>query len=156
MATSKTQQRRIEAQERRAKAIQLRRMGYSMGRIAERLGMSKSSVHKTITKAIDSLQKDIEQDAERARAQELDRIDELQSYLWLNASKGNTQAVEKIIKLMERRHKLLGLDAPNKVAATDPDGDEARGGVVMVPAPAASIDEWVQQAQAHQQSKDEE
>lgn len=34
-------------------------------------------------------------------------------------------AIEKALKIMERRSKLLGLDTPNKVALTDPSGEKA-------------------------------
>lgn len=121
---STTSQRRIEAQERRAKAVQLRRMGWSYGRIANQLGITKSSAHKAVTKAMTEVQQLLDTDAETARAMELERLDELQSYLWLPASKANAQAVEKILKIMERRAKLMGLDAPSKVAPTNPNGDE--------------------------------
>ena len=40
---------------------------------------------------------------------------------------------------MERRAKLLGLDAPTK---TPEDDGEARGYIVVVPPKAASIEEW--------------
>lgn len=33
------------------------------------------------------------------------------------------QSVDRLIKVMERRARLLGLDKPSKVAATDPDGN---------------------------------
>lgn len=34
-------------------------------------------------------------------------------------------AIDRAVKLMERRAKLLGLDAPTKVAPTNPNGDKA-------------------------------
>jgi hypothetical protein len=35
------------------------------------------------------------------------------------------QAMDRILKIMERRAKLLGLDMPTKIAPTDPSGEKA-------------------------------
>lgn len=35
------------------------------------------------------------------------------------------QAMDRILKIMERRAKLLGLDMPTKIAPTDPSGEES-------------------------------
>lgn len=151
--TNRTSQRTIEAQERRAKAVQLRRMGWSYSRIANQLGMTKSSVHKAVTKALTETQQALDVEADTLRAQELERLDELQSHIWIEASKGNLKAVDRILKIIERRAKLLGLDAPTKVASTTPDGDEAASGVFVVPAPAASVEEWLAQVEDYQAAK---
>lgn len=151
--TNRTSQRTIEAQERRAKAVQLRRMGWSYTRIAAQLGMTRSSVHKAVTKALTETQKALDLEADILRTQELERLDELQSYIWIEASKGNLKAVDRVLKVIERRARLLGLDAPAKIATTTPEGDEAAGGVFVVPAPAGSLDEWLEQVQGYQASK---
>lgn len=153
---NRTSQRTIEAQERRAKATALRKMGWSYGRIATQLGMTKSSVHKAVTKALTESQKHLDGEADLLRTQELDRLDDLQSFYWMDASKGNTKAGLQIIRVMERRAKLLGLDAPAKIAQTDGNGEDAEAGVFVVPAPAGSVSEWMQQVEAYQATKDSE
>jgi hypothetical protein len=35
------------------------------------------------------------------------------------------QAIDRLLRVMERRSKLLGLDAPAKIAQTNPDGTQA-------------------------------
>ena len=147
MADNQTSKKRIEAQEKRQRAVQLRKMGWSYGRIASQMDMTKSSVHKAVTKAISETKKYIDRDADLLLAQELERLDDIQSFFWMDASKGNYRAADRILKVMERRHRLLGLDAPTKVAATDPEGEETPARVVLVPAPAGSVEEWVQQVQ---------
>ena len=108
---NKTSQRTIEARERRTKAVALRKMGWSYGRISVQLGMTKSSVHKAVTKALTDAQEHLNGEADILRTQELDRLDDLQSFFWADASKGNPKANAQILKVMERRAKLLGLDA---------------------------------------------
>ena len=153
---NKTSQRTIEARERRTKAVALRKMGWSYGRISVQLGMTKSSVHKAVTKALTDAQEHLNGEADILRTQELDRLDDLQSFFWADASKGNPKANAQILKVMERRAKLLGLDAPTKIAQTDGKGDDTESGVFVVPAPAGSVAEWMDQVSAYQATKAEE
>jgi hypothetical protein len=57
----------------------------------------------------------MQQPADELREQELDRIDRLQLAAWPNAMKGDTKSIMTIVKLMERRARLLGLDTPIKI-----------------------------------------
>ena len=54
---------------------------------------------------------------------ELERLDKLHDSLWLLATSGDVAALDRILHIMERRSKLLGLDSPTKFAPTDPSGD---------------------------------
>lgn len=150
---NRTSQKTIEAQERRTKAVALRKMGWSYGRISAQLGMTKSSVHKAVTKALTESQKHLDGEADLLRTQELDRLDDLQSFYWMDATKGNTKAGLQIIRVMERRAKLLGLDAPAKIAQTDGNGEDTDAGVFLVPAPAGSVSEWMDQVKTYQANK---
>jgi len=49
------------------------------------------------------------------RALELLRLDELLNALWDTAIAGDLKAVDRVLKVMERRAKLLGLDAPFEI-----------------------------------------
>lgn len=151
MANAQTTQRKIDALENRRKAVALRRMGMSIQDIADKLGLSKSSVHKTITKAMAESRAAMECDVAELKALEVDRCDQLQLAAWPQALKGSTQHIEKVLKIMERRARLLGLDAPTKVAPTTKDGDDLEPtttGLFIVPAEAASVDAWLAQVQA--------
>ena len=57
----------------------------------------------------------MQQPADELREQELDRIDRLQLALWPKAMKGDNASVNTIVRLMERRARLLGLDTPIKI-----------------------------------------
>lgn len=48
-------------------------------------------------------------------------------------------AIDRLLKIQERRSKLLGLDKPTKVASTDPDGKKSVGAVIMVSETDAKI-----------------
>jgi len=49
---------------------------------------------------------------------EADRYERVQAMLWNRAAGGDMRAVEQLIRLFERRAKLLGLDAPEQVEQT--------------------------------------
>jgi hypothetical protein len=57
----------------------------------------------------------IDTDASELKAEELSRLDGMLRGLWPDARKGSHGAVDRVLKIMERRAKLLGLDAPVKV-----------------------------------------
>ena len=57
----------------------------------------------------------MQQPADELREAELDRVDRLQLALWPKAMKGDNASINTIIRLMERRARLLGLDTPIKI-----------------------------------------
>jgi hypothetical protein len=115
---SQNDARTVSATERRRRAVTLRKQGLSYQAIANELGMAKSSVHSAVAKAMQAFEKEIADEAILLATLELDRLDSLQAALWEKAMAGKLGAVGKVLKIMERRAKLLGLDGPTKVAPT--------------------------------------
>jgi hypothetical protein len=56
----------------------------------------------------------VQEPAEELRTMEVARLDQMLLGLWPKAIKGDTWAVDRVLKIMERRAALLGLDAPVK------------------------------------------
>lgn len=106
------------------KALDLRKAGASYRKIAKAMDCSVAQSHKLVARAMKRLVERCSDGAEKVRVLELERLDDMLMGLWPNANRGNAQAVEKVLKIMERRAKLLGLDAPTKVAPTTPDGQQ--------------------------------
>lgn len=103
---------RIDAAERQRKALEARKAGASYDQIARQLGYAgTSSAHKAVTSALRKL---IQEPADELRHLELTRLDALLIVVWQQAMKGSLPAIDRAIRLMERRAKLLGLDAPLK------------------------------------------
>jgi hypothetical protein len=98
-----------------AECLRLRLAGYSHREIAAQLGVAPSSAYKRVRHALDEINKTNLESAEQLRALELLRLDELLNALWDTAIAGDLRAVDRVLKVMERRAKLLGLDAPVKV-----------------------------------------
>lgn len=91
--------------------------------------MSRQGARKTVEAAIDQLDEDVRDAAIHYRALQLERLEEMHFGLWNLAINGDHTAVDRIIKIMDRQAKLLGLDSPSKFAPTDPTGEqEYKGG----------------------------
>lgn len=113
------QERQIKALERQKQALELRMAGVSYATIAEQLGYSDmSGAHRAVGRA---LKRTLQEPADKLRELEAERLDKLLLGLW--PSRTNLGVVDRILRIMERRAKLLGLDAPTKVAQTDPTGE---------------------------------
>ena len=106
--------KRIEAAERQAKALALRKGGATYEQIASDLGYaSASGARKAV---VTSLRQIITEPAEELRHLELTRLDALLVALWPAASRGTLGAVDRVLKIMARRAAYLGLDAPERLA----------------------------------------
>src|SRR5262245_34343392 len=109
---------RIAAVERQRQALELRTTGATLATIARRLGYASPS---GAFKAIEAgLRATLRAPAEELRQLELARIDALWSVVYPAATSGELKAIDRCIRLMERRAALLGLDAP-KPSASDVD-----------------------------------
>jgi hypothetical protein len=102
-----------ELVDKEVKVLELRRVGLTWVRIAEEVGYADhTGAYAAYKRAI---KRTMQQPADELREQELDRIDRLQVAVWPAAMKGDTRAVLTIVRLMERRAKLTGLDMPIKI-----------------------------------------
>lgn len=123
-----------ETAERDAEAARLRRRGYSYARIAAELGVSRSSAHEAVQRALRAI---VEEPAQDVRQLELDRLDEMWQAVvkvlearHVTVSNGKVvtldgspveddapvlNAVDRLLRIQERRSKLLGLDAEKKI-----------------------------------------
>ena len=120
MSESKTSKRRLKATERHLEALELRKQGKSFPAIAEALGYrGPSGAYKAVMSALDKM---LREPAEEVRKLEAERLDTMFEKLWGQIKSGNHGTIDKLLKVMDRRAKLLGLDAPSKRELTGPDG----------------------------------
>lgn len=114
----------VKAYERQKEALSLRLVGLSYDAIAERLGFAnRSGAFRAVQAA---LKKTLQEPADELRTLELERLDSMLLPMMAQAKKGNQGAVDRVLRIMERRAKLLGLDAPTKQEIRVPDGVETR------------------------------
>ena len=94
--------------DRAAKALILRKEGHTYAHIADELGFaSRGSAHNAVTAA---LRKAVVGPAEELRDIEGLRLDALQLALWARAIAGDPQAARTVVRILERRCRLFGLD----------------------------------------------
>jgi hypothetical protein len=102
-----------EVVEKERRVLELRRAGYTFDDIAKTVGYaSPSGAFYALSRA---LKRTLQQPANELREMETDRLDRLQAAVWPKALAGDNKAVDTILKIMDRRARLLGLDAPSKM-----------------------------------------
>lgn len=128
----------VEVAERRAKAVKLRLAGKTWQAIVDELGYaSTGAAHTDVKRALDAARKDLALVTEQHRELELQRLDDLEAKVrsvldgaHVTVQHGRVvkdddgtplpdhdplmRAADRLLKIAERRSKLLGLDQPIK------------------------------------------
>ena len=98
--------------ERAARAFALRKPGLSYRDIGLELGVHHATVYKDVQATIKMFLDEAREHHTQIMAIEAARLDDLQRVMWEQAAMGDRRAVDTVLKIMERRAKLLGLDTP--------------------------------------------
>jgi hypothetical protein len=120
---------RAVAAERRIKALELRKAGVSYRKIGAALGVSHTQAYNDVMLSLRHLAKKQDGIAEELRVLEDQRLDDMLTPMMTQARRGNQGAVDRVLRIMDRRARLWGLDAPQKIAPTDPTGEYEYGGI---------------------------
>jgi hypothetical protein len=102
-----------EVIELESKVLELRRAGVHPTEIARQLHISKATVYARIK---GGLTRTLKEPAAEVRDLEADRLDRLQAAIWPKALRGDLRAVDRVIRISERRAELLGLDHKHGIA----------------------------------------
>lgn len=117
--------RRIEAAEKRRRALQLRKAGASYDQIAQQVGYAnRGTAHRAVAEALQESQQDTREDVQQLEAQ---RLDQMLMALWPKAMQGSGWAVDRILRIMEVRGTDLAATAQT---ATEDTPTERRRTVV--------------------------
>jgi hypothetical protein len=99
--------------DREAEVVRLRRGGLTFDQIATRTGYaSPGAAHLAWQRANKRIIRD---DVDYIRRVEEDRLDMAQAAIWPQVLRGEVSAVTALLRIMERRSKLLGLDMPIQI-----------------------------------------
>lgn len=131
----KTERRVVAAAVRRAYVMELRVRGNGYRNIArmtrDHFGAENLPKHwderyaySDVMNELTRLRKETAERAEVVRDLELARLDRLFNTHFDRAVRGDKTAVDRCLRIMDRRAKYLGLDKPVKVAPTDPTGEK--------------------------------
>ena len=114
MAESKRSSRKARALELERKSLALRMSGASYRAIGDALGCSHQAASDAVERAMSRIEALNKREAARYRAMELQRLDEMQASVYRRARGGDVAAVDRVIKCIQERAKLLGLYAAEK------------------------------------------
>lgn len=100
---------------RRAECFKMRMQGHTFPAIAEALGYnSKQHAWADYQAALRDARNDYTDDLEELRAFELARLDAIAARAWEYDGTGEIKALDVLLKVADRRARLLGLDQPIK------------------------------------------
>jgi len=120
---AKTAPAKVPAASRREKALELRASGQSIRAIADKLGVSKSQVQRDIEKELQAAAEGRKKIAGLIIDLELAKLDALEKTTWKHIAAGELSAIDRVLRSMERRAKLLGLDKTGEAGDTGSLGD---------------------------------
>jgi hypothetical protein len=111
---------RVAALERYRKALELRKAGASYTAIARECGFSRQRAHQVVQDAIRSV---VREAAMEVLKLELERLDRMLFGIWEQARNGKFEAIDRVLRIMDRRRALYGWDRRPPIALqTDLEG----------------------------------
>lgn len=94
--------------EKDLRALELRRAGVPLPKIMEQVGFrTRDTCLNAIERAMQA--QGVVTDPLAVRLAELDRLDRLQAAVWVRASKGDVNAIDRVLKLAEMRLRIAGV-----------------------------------------------
>ena len=106
---------------RRVVSLRLRQEGLSFRQIAQRLGISGKTAFQDVDVALAEVATLEHDEAKRLRALELGRLDALLQSLWAKAKRGTYEAVDRVLKILDKRAELLGLTGARRMTPWGPE-----------------------------------
>lgn len=109
----------LEQTERRQQVLALRRAGLTIIEIGIQLDIHKTTVWNHLERALEGYREQSAIDVEHVKAVERSRLERLMQAVWpaATAAKPDLQAIDRALRIMERRAKMDGLDAPERLQA---------------------------------------
>lgn len=98
--------------DRERKVLEMRLSGITFEVIAKNVGFASAGACYHAYKR--ALIRTLQEPADAVREAEIARLDRLMQGVWVSALRGEVRSVEAVLRIMDRRAKLLGLDAPTK------------------------------------------
>jgi len=99
------------------RALELRRAGFSLREIGERLNISHTTAKAWIDEWLEEYSLQNEEQAQAIRSESLSRLDAALTAIWPQVRAGSEAAIAIMLKIEAQRAKLLGLEAPARVEA---------------------------------------
>ncbi len=131
-----TSPERITRAENAREALGLRLQGLNFDQIGYRMGFSRQRAHTIVTEELGRVNAERNAAAGELRTLEAERLDRLQAAVWERALGGDLKAFDRVLAIMSRRARLLGLDAQPNTLSSDEAMLLVRGLIAAVQAEA--------------------
>jgi hypothetical protein len=113
---SKTSPRLVRARLKEGQALELRLYGANYQGIADQLGYADAAgAYKAVIRALERV---VTEPAKEVLQLELDRLDRMLGSVLGQAVSGHLGSIDRVLRIMERRDKLLGLETAQKIEHT--------------------------------------
>lgn len=107
--------RMAQAATQERQALELRKAGVTFQQIAAQLGYRDAAgAHKAVTRALDRVPA---MGVEELREVDSERLERLLLAVWQQAISGDLKAIDRALRILDQRARLLGLEVPKSVAA---------------------------------------
>jgi hypothetical protein len=110
----------VGAELRKAQALNLRLGGATYRQIADALGVDVKTAHGYVTETMAEIREHNVEKGKELKEFELQKLDTVILGLW--PKKNEPRVADTILRYLERRHKLIGLDAPVRWEGSGPGG----------------------------------
>lgn len=121
---------KLETQQRRAKVAALITSRATYRQMADTLGVSLGTIAGDVKLLVKQWAREQSpEDRQKWLTIEVEKLGQMEFALANDCRHGNQGAIDRALRIMERRARLLGLDAPTKIAPTTPDGMNPYEGV---------------------------
>ncbi len=113
---SATDKHKVRVSDRQAKTLELRKQGLSIRAIAKELDSNEATVHRDLKAILAELHAQTLEHGQAYKELELERLDKIIEVLAPKVLAGDVQAIDRHLKVIAERAKLLGLYAPTSTA----------------------------------------
>jgi hypothetical protein len=121
---SKLSVARLTCAERATQALELRKAGLTFREIGERMGVTEDRAHQIVTRELARLNARRAEDAGAVTRLEVERLDVLLAAVWEKAAGGDPAAIDRVLAIMARRARLLGIDLADQRVTVPPPGNQ--------------------------------
>ena len=103
-------------------ALEFRKQGHPYWQIGNQLGMTEEGARQCVLRALKRLRETVTESSIEVLEMELGRLDDMWKGLEKRARSGDVFAVDRCLRIQDRRAKYLGLDAAIRAELSGPGG----------------------------------
>src|ERR1035441_1571088 len=103
LQNSPTSVKMVQARELEERSFELRLAGNSYREIGKACNVTTQAAYYAVMRVLEQMEETTKESAKKLRTMELDRLDKIQNAIWPKVSSGNEFAIDRYMKIAERR-----------------------------------------------------